>query len=282
MADKKISQLLDATIPLTGLEIIPLVQSGTNKKVTVSNLVSTGAIGPTGATGDIGPTGDMGALGPTGADGTLGPTGATGNIGPTGDTGALGPTGTQGNMGPTGSTGDVGPTGSFDSTQIAIDTDPYGRPRFLFKIDNNVIKLGSFVADGDASNIYSDGIVVVGANSQSNFDSNNYAYVRIKPNRIGLFDTIAGNQLYIFRVDPVDFYCKDNSGNKTLDFDRTTGDLDVTGAITCTNLQKKEAGTTRPSSPTAGQSFFDTSLGTTGKPIWWDSTQWVDANSTAV
>jgi hypothetical protein len=31
-----------------------------------------------------------------------------------------------------------------------------------------------------------------------------------------------------------------------------------------------------------GQTYFDTDLGTTGKPIWWDGTQWVDATGTAV
>lgn len=38
MADIKISQLPSATTPLAGTEEVPLVQSGTTKKVTVSNL----------------------------------------------------------------------------------------------------------------------------------------------------------------------------------------------------------------------------------------------------
>lgn len=34
----------------------------------------------------------------------------------------------------------------------------------------------------------------------------------------------------------------------------------------------------RPSSTAQrGQMYFDTSLGATGKPVWWDGTQWVDA-----
>lgn len=40
MADKKISQLTGATTPLAGTEEIPLVQSSTTKKVTVSNLTA--------------------------------------------------------------------------------------------------------------------------------------------------------------------------------------------------------------------------------------------------
>ena len=40
MANVKISQLPAATTPLTGTEVVPLVQSGTTKKVAVSNLVA--------------------------------------------------------------------------------------------------------------------------------------------------------------------------------------------------------------------------------------------------
>ena len=43
---------------------------------------------------------------------------------------------------------------------------------------------------------------------------------------------------------------------------------------------------TKTQRPTAnlqvGQQFFDTSLGTVGKPIWWAGTKWVDATGTAV
>jgi len=31
-----------------------------------------------------------------------------------------------------------------------------------------------------------------------------------------------------------------------------------------------------------GQFYFDTDLGTTGLPIWWDGTQWINASGTAV
>ena len=31
-----------------------------------------------------------------------------------------------------------------------------------------------------------------------------------------------------------------------------------------------------------GQFYFDTDLGTTGLPIWWDGTQWIDASGTVV
>lgn len=31
-----------------------------------------------------------------------------------------------------------------------------------------------------------------------------------------------------------------------------------------------------------GQSFFDTSLGATGLPIWWDGANWINASGTVV
>ena len=65
MADKRISELPIATTPLSGSELIPVVQSGVTKYATISDLPSdTGPIGPT---GDMGTTGDIGPTGPTGA-----------------------------------------------------------------------------------------------------------------------------------------------------------------------------------------------------------------------
>lgn len=40
MADKKISQLVDATAPLSGSEVLPVVQGGSTVKVSVSNLTA--------------------------------------------------------------------------------------------------------------------------------------------------------------------------------------------------------------------------------------------------
>jgi hypothetical protein len=44
MADLKISQLTGATTPLAGTEVVPLVQSGTTKKVAVSDLTAGRAV----------------------------------------------------------------------------------------------------------------------------------------------------------------------------------------------------------------------------------------------
>ena len=97
MSDKKISQLPDATTPLTGTELLYIIQNG-DKKTSVASLSASlvGPTGPTGATGNIGPTGsdgNSGAVGPTGDTGSvgaLGPTGATGETGPTGPAGLAG------------------------------------------------------------------------------------------------------------------------------------------------------------------------------------------------
>lgn len=64
MSDKKISQLNSATAPLSGSELIPLVQSGITKKVSATNLIdgrpisvtNLDSVGPTGVTSFTGTT----------------------------------------------------------------------------------------------------------------------------------------------------------------------------------------------------------------------------------
>tara|TARA_R110000868_G_C10672380_1_gene746751 strand:- start:170 stop:817 length:648 start_codon:yes stop_codon:yes gene_type:complete len=51
MADLKISQLTAATVPLTGTEVLPIVQSGTTVQVSVNNLTAGKAISATSITG---------------------------------------------------------------------------------------------------------------------------------------------------------------------------------------------------------------------------------------
>lgn len=64
MAQKKISQLPLATGP-TGPDLVPLVNGGATKRVTLSTLSTffsaAGATGPAGAAGATGPTGPAGA-----------------------------------------------------------------------------------------------------------------------------------------------------------------------------------------------------------------------------
>lgn len=72
MAQKKISQLPLATGP-TGPDLLPLVNGGATKRVTLSTLsaffAAAGATGPAGPTGAAGSSGSNGATGPTGPAG---------------------------------------------------------------------------------------------------------------------------------------------------------------------------------------------------------------------
>lgn len=54
MADQKISQLTGASTPLAGTEVLPIVQSGSTKKVSVANLTAGRAISATEVTASTG------------------------------------------------------------------------------------------------------------------------------------------------------------------------------------------------------------------------------------
>jgi hypothetical protein len=59
MSTKKISQL-PAAGSVAGADVLPIVQGGQTKRVTVSQLAVAGPTGPAGATGAAGPTGPAG------------------------------------------------------------------------------------------------------------------------------------------------------------------------------------------------------------------------------
>lgn len=60
MAGKKISEMAAAVTPLSGSELVPVVQSGANKRVAVSALMVAGPAGPQGPAGPMGPQGPKG------------------------------------------------------------------------------------------------------------------------------------------------------------------------------------------------------------------------------
>jgi hypothetical protein len=64
MADKKISELTPASLPLAGTELVPVVQAGQTRQITTSELI--GEPGPIGYTGSQGIQGDQGIKGETG------------------------------------------------------------------------------------------------------------------------------------------------------------------------------------------------------------------------
>lgn len=115
MPDTKISNFPTAT-SLVGDEIVPILQSGINKKVAVSQLIGVGPQGATGATGSQGVTGSTGAQGAQGIQGLTGATGLAGN------TGATGLTGAQGIQGVAGTIYSAGAGISITGDSIAVDT----------------------------------------------------------------------------------------------------------------------------------------------------------------
>jgi hypothetical protein len=86
MADTKISALPECVTP-AGTDVLPIVASGVNKKITVQNLAVQGPAGPAGPRGLTGAQGVQGAQGDPGTPGTPGTPGAPGAAGAAGPTG---------------------------------------------------------------------------------------------------------------------------------------------------------------------------------------------------
>ena len=129
MADVKISALPEATLPLVGDELVPVVQGGETRRTTSGQFV-----GPQGVPGETGPAGPQGVPGETGPAGPQGVSGETGPAGPQGLPGETGPTGPQGvpgetgPAGPQGVPGETGPTGPQGVPGETGPTGPQGVP----------------------------------------------------------------------------------------------------------------------------------------------------------
>lgn len=96
---------------------------------------------------------------------------------------------------------------------------------------NSVLKLGSLAQDGDPTDVSSEGIVIVGANSSGTLDATNWAFARVKSTRIGINNCIGNVQNYIFRADEVGMYLRNDAGAKTFDIARSTGTVTLSGGI---------------------------------------------------
>lgn len=114
MTTIKISNL-PPSAGVTDSTIIPVVDSGVNKKITGSQIktyiaANGGGVGATGPRGPVGFDGSRGesVVGPSGASGLIGPRGYTGSVGLTGAPGASGGVGAVGGLGYTGSQGPAG------------------------------------------------------------------------------------------------------------------------------------------------------------------------------
>ena len=108
--------------------------------------------------------------------------------------------------------------------------DAFGRSQIWNKKANASMRLGALAQDGDFGDVNAEGVVIYGANSQGtaiNSAAGNFGYARIKADRFGLLTSIANVQNYYFRVDPTEFYLKDDAGTKTFKIARTTGVIDT-------------------------------------------------------
>ena len=109
--------------------------------------------------------------------------------------------------------------------------DAFGRTMMWNYGTNSVLKLGSLAQDGDPTDVSSEGVVLVGANSAGTFDATNWAFVRLKSTRLGINNCIANVQQYIFRADETGMYLRNDAGTKTFDVVRSDGTVKLEGNI---------------------------------------------------
>lgn len=109
--------------------------------------------------------------------------------------------------------------------------DAFSRTQFWNYEANSIIRLGALAQDGDPVNASSEGIVIYGQNAQGDaMGATDWGYFRVKPYRIGLYNSkTAGYVGYLFKLDTQtnECYLKDNSGNKTFDFNRLTSEITI-------------------------------------------------------
>jgi hypothetical protein len=83
MADQKISQLNEVTSP-NSTDVLPIVNGGETKKITVANLAVAGSSGTSGTSGSSGSNGTNGSSGTSGSNGSSGSNGTDGSSGTSG------------------------------------------------------------------------------------------------------------------------------------------------------------------------------------------------------
>jgi hypothetical protein len=113
--------------------------------------------------------------------------------------------------------------------------DGFSRPQIWNKMTNAVLRLGSWGADGDATNVNSEGIVVYADSFLAPIDATHGGYARIKGNRFGLFLIDAGLPAYTggdyyFRADSTQLFFKDNTATTTFSIQRSSGNTVIAGS----------------------------------------------------
>ena len=104
------------------------------------------------------------------------------------------------------------------------ETDPFGRPQLRFSTTDCILLLGEATANGDARDIISEGAAFWGKNAFQDALGANYGYIRLLPNRLGLYHRkVDGYAGYIFKVDTQtnEFYYKTSSGTTLLNINQS-------------------------------------------------------------
>lgn len=109
--------------------------------------------------------------------------------------------------------------------------DSFGRTLIFHQGSNAALKLGGIQQDGDPFDVSSEGIIVIGTNSNNIFAPQDWAFARIKSTRLGINNCINNNQFYLFRVDESGLYLKDDTTIKTFDIVRSTGKTYIKGSL---------------------------------------------------
>ena len=160
-------------------------------------------------------------------------------------------------------------TSTFDgiatfNSGIELGTiDDYDRQQIWNYLPSSVLRLGSWVSDGDASSIATEGIIVYGKNTDGDdMAAGTGGYARVKSNRFGLYSqTIAGLDDYYHRVNDSTLYFKKDDAEKSFEVTRSTGNLMTLGTI--------GIGSTTPSAMLGiGSSVSATSTVDFGKMCW--------------
>lgn len=126
-----------------------------------------------------------------------------------------------------------GGTFAVDSSSFQVGTtDSFGRYQVWYAKDNNVLRLGASQVDSDGLDSVSEGIVVYARNNAGNpMDATNAGLGRIKSNRFALVDINAGVVVTMFRVDGGNLELNNDSGDRTFNIDRLTGNTTIFGAL---------------------------------------------------
>lgn len=201
---------------VTDSTVIPVVDSGANKKITGAQIKS--YIGT--VSGPTGPTGPAGAIGPAGATGATGPVGATGATGPAGASGPSGATGSDGIV--------FQSTAPIDTNILWLDPNANG--------STNVLNVQTVTLGSQASiNVPTGGVDVVNdiITSAGHPFNTGDPVIYSSGGGTAIGGVANGSTQWVYKINANSFYLYDNYNNAILG--GTTGRRKITS--TGNNLQ---------------------------------------------